>query len=307
MLATPSTLRSLSSGDLHRAGRGRGARRRLRKGGRARGMESDVAFHLLHHLMDVAVEHRHRAEALEQLKRPAAVLGAPAPFRINRPERDVREHHDRRRGRAVFHVGRKPGELVGAEIAEPAGFQIDDIDQADEMHTARIEAVPAGAFAAAAITIQIELAVLVEEIVLARHVMHVETRLRDDAVGVVEFGHLRQMADVAGMKHERRLCRHGVDLADRLFQRAARIGIGRLVETDMAIGDLQEGQSAHFFRRRPFNQAGGARHPGGDRPQNPGADPGHAFQHFPPVQPVALVKLSHFFLLVPDIVSRLAW
>src|ERR1700733_6584786 len=51
--------------DFHRPRRGRGARRRLRERGRARGVERDVAFHLLHHLVDVAVEHRHLTEALE--------------------------------------------------------------------------------------------------------------------------------------------------------------------------------------------------------------------------------------------------
>src|SRR6478735_2544568 len=47
---------------LHRARRRRGARRGLWKGGRSGGMKGDVALDLLHHLMDVAVEHRHRAE-----------------------------------------------------------------------------------------------------------------------------------------------------------------------------------------------------------------------------------------------------
>src|SRR3954471_8490207 len=76
-------------GDLHRSGGGRGARRRLREGGRARGVERDIAFHLLHHLMDVTVQHRHRAEILEIIQRAGAVLRAPAPGRIDRPERDV--------------------------------------------------------------------------------------------------------------------------------------------------------------------------------------------------------------------------
>src|SRR6478736_2283350 len=71
--------------DLHRTRRGGGARRRLREGGRARGVEGDVALDLLHHLMDVAVEHGDRAETLDVFERAAAVLGAPAPFRIDGP------------------------------------------------------------------------------------------------------------------------------------------------------------------------------------------------------------------------------
>ena len=122
------------------------------------------------------------------------------------------------------------------------------------MHAVGVERVPAGAFGAAAVTIQVELAVLVEEIVLARHVMHVELRLRDDAVGVVELGHLRQMADVAGVNHERRLYRHRLDPVDRLLQRAARVRIGRLVEADMAVADLQEGEAGGLGRQRGFDQ-----------------------------------------------------
>src|SRR5690348_11435485 len=69
--------------DLHRAGRGGAARRRLRKRSRARGVEGDVALDLLHHLVDVAVEHGHRTKTLHELERAPAILGAPAPFRIH--------------------------------------------------------------------------------------------------------------------------------------------------------------------------------------------------------------------------------
>ena len=51
------------------SGRRRSTGRRLREGGRARGMEGDVAFNLLHHLVDVAVEHGHRAETLQVAER----------------------------------------------------------------------------------------------------------------------------------------------------------------------------------------------------------------------------------------------
>src|SRR3954453_368655 len=72
-------------GDLHWAGRGRSARCGLREGGGARGVEGDVAFDLLHHLMDMAVEHGHRAKAFEILQRAGAVFGTPTPGRIHRP------------------------------------------------------------------------------------------------------------------------------------------------------------------------------------------------------------------------------
>src|SRR5664279_3274113 len=73
--------------DLHRPGRGGGARRRLRERGRARGVEGDVALDLLHHLVDVAVQDGHGAKTFEVIQRTAAVFGAPAPLRIDGPQR----------------------------------------------------------------------------------------------------------------------------------------------------------------------------------------------------------------------------
>ena len=85
---------------------------------------------------------------------------------------------------------------------------------------------------------------------LARHVMHIELGLRDDAVGIVEFDRLGQMGDIAGVNHEGRLDRHGLDLGDALFEGAQRVGVGRLVEADMAVADLQEGHAGRFGRHR---------------------------------------------------------
>ena len=64
---------------------------RLGIGGGARSVEGDVAFHFLHDLMDVAVEDRHRAEACEELQSFGRIVCAPAPLRINRPQRNVGE------------------------------------------------------------------------------------------------------------------------------------------------------------------------------------------------------------------------
>ena len=75
---------------------------------------------------------------------------------------------------------------------------------------------------------------------LARHVVHVETRAADDLCGIVELLGLRQMGDVAGMEHERRLVGERLDLGDGLLQRAERVRIRGLVEADMAVGNLQE-------------------------------------------------------------------
>ena len=70
----------------------------------------------------------------------------------------------------------EPGELLGAEIAHAAGLEIDDVDEADEVHAGLVERIPAGALRALAVALEIGLAVvLVDDVVFARHVMRVET------------------------------------------------------------------------------------------------------------------------------------
>ena len=78
-LVMPSMERSCSAGTVIGPGRWRRAGRRLRKGGRARGVEGHVAFDLLHDLVDVAVQHGDRAEALQHSRAPAAPSSVPQP------------------------------------------------------------------------------------------------------------------------------------------------------------------------------------------------------------------------------------
>ena len=64
-----------------RAGRLGLAGFRLRIGRRPRGLEGDVALHFLHDLVDVPVEHRDGAEALDIGESLRGIAGAPAPLR----------------------------------------------------------------------------------------------------------------------------------------------------------------------------------------------------------------------------------
>src|ERR1700730_899753 len=121
-------------GDFQRSRRGRRTRRWLREGGRPGGVEGDVAFDFLHDLVNVAVEHRDRAEALEIVERARRVFGAPAPGWIDRPQRNVGEDDDRGRCRPALEVALQPFELLIAEIAQPASVEIDHVDEADEVH-----------------------------------------------------------------------------------------------------------------------------------------------------------------------------
>src|SRR5262249_13573487 len=250
---------------------------RLRERGRHGGMEGDVALNLLHHLVDVAIEHSHRAEPLQELESARAIVGAPAPLLEHGPQRDMREHHDRRLGGFSLEIVREPLELILAEIAEAAGLQIDHINEADEMHAVGIEAVPSSPLGILAVALAIELRLLVDEVMLARHVMHVERRLRDDAVGIVELGGFRQMRDVPGVDHECGFYWERLDLADRLLERADHIRIGGLVGAALAGADLQEGELASLGGEGAVNDPERAWHAARDRPQYPGSGPGHAF------------------------------
>ena len=73
---------------------------------------------------------------------------------------------------------------------------------------------------------------------------------------------------------------------DRLLERALGIRIGGLVEADMAVADLQEGEAvAASCGLRLSDQAERARHAAGDRPEHAGAGPGHAFEYLAPGGP----------------------
>src|SRR5712675_667060 len=50
------------------------------------------------------------------------VLGDPAPFRIDRPQRNMGEYDDRRGFRFSLEIILEPFKLLAAEIAEAAGL-----------------------------------------------------------------------------------------------------------------------------------------------------------------------------------------
>src|SRR5438034_4414040 len=97
------------------------------------------------------------------------------------------EQHDRRGLRFSLQVVFQPFELLVAETAEAAALEVRDINEADEMDAAGVERIPAGALGAAAVALLVELDFLIDDVVLARHIMHVELGLRDDTIGVIEL------------------------------------------------------------------------------------------------------------------------
>src|ERR1700685_4672616 len=95
------------------------------------------------------------------------------------------------------------------------------------------------------------------------------------------------------MDHESWLLRQRDDFAHGLLKRAKRVGIGWLVEADMAVADLQECQALGFLRLRLAHDAQRVRHAAGDGPQHAGADPGHAFENFASVDAIVAVEIAH--------------
>src|SRR3954468_1906518 len=165
------------------------------------------------------------------------------------------------------------------------------------MHAAGVERVPAEPARAAAISLAIKLHLVVDDVVLARHVVHVELCLRNDLLGIVEFGRLREMRDVAGVDHEGWLRRHCLDLADGLFERAIDVRVRGLVESHVAVADLQEGERTCALRHRLVDKPERARYAASDCPEDAGPRPGHAFENFAAVNAIVIRLIgAHFYL-----------
>ena len=143
------------------------------------------------------------------------IIGAPAPIFGDRPQWDVGEDDNRRRGGKALHIIGKPSELLRPEIAHAAGLEVHHIVETDEMDTVLVEGIPACALGVLAVALEIGFERhFVEVIVLARHVVHVEAHAADDLRSIVEFFWLRQMGDVTGMEHECRLVGQSLNLGD---------------------------------------------------------------------------------------------
>ena len=178
-------------------------------------MKCDVPLDLLHRLVDVAVEHGHGAKALEVGERLRAVVRPPSPVRVHRPQRDVREHDDRRVAAQSLHVILEPFELVVTEGAKPARFEVEDVDQGHKMNTVVVEAIPTVTTRLLAIACEVLFAVVVEHVVLARDVVNVlRFATFEHLFQRVEFARLGQVTEVARVQEKRRRRRQRIDPVD---------------------------------------------------------------------------------------------
>src|SRR5579862_5290963 len=245
-------------------------------------MKGDVPLHLLHGLMDVAVENGYRTKSLQIGEGLLAIVCAPAPLRIDRPQRYMRKQDDRRAALQPGDILLEPGELVVAQRSETAGLQIHDVHEAHEMNSVAIEAMPAIAHGSLAKALAEHRAVVVEYVMFAGNI--------EDALGLqalerfgqrVELRRFREMSEVAGMQNERRGRRQCIHFGNRFTQGGGHVRIGRLIETDMAIADLNEAEVALEVTHvvlHDIAQREGLQNPAFHHAERPGARPGHTLQ-----------------------------
>src|SRR5580658_3604445 len=154
----------------------------------------------------------------------------------------VREQDNRSTGGFRSQVVFEPFQLVRTKLAQP--LQGSDIHQSHEVDALLIEAVPASPFAALAVSFQILFSIVDGNIVLAGNIEHLFLRTGENPFRAVELSGLGRMTYIAGVDDELRRLRKSVDLIDRCLQRTSDICVSRLVETDVAVADLDEVQIA---------------------------------------------------------------
>ena len=108
-----------------------------------------------------------------------------------------------------------------------------------------VKAVPTISLAPLAETLEILFAVVVEHVMLTGHIEDLAgLHAFQDLVQGVEFPGFRKLTEVAGVKHECGRHWQGIDFCNRFLQGGGYIWVGRLIEADMAVADLQEAQFA---------------------------------------------------------------
>src|SRR6185437_14312815 len=130
------------------------------------------------------------------------ILRTPAPLGIDRPHRHVREDHERSARAALPQVLIEPAQLLWTEPPESALCQFQYIDQPDEVHALRIEAVPATRAMAAPEALEEEPAIVTDRVVLSRDVEDVALHALHDPGGGRELLARGQMAHIPGVDHE---------------------------------------------------------------------------------------------------------
>src|ERR1700728_4836853 len=101
------------------------------------------------------------------------------------------------------------------------------------------------------------------------------------------------MCQVSGVQQEFGLNVQRPDLIDRGLQGACYVGVRRLVESEMAVADLNEAQAAIVFACGVLlSEGAGAGYTGFHGPDKSGACPYHALQEAAAIDSVVVVIMS---------------
>src|SRR5262249_12878746 len=151
--------------------------------------------------------------------------------------------------------------------------------ETDEMHALVVKALPGLASGGLAEALEKQFPVVAGDVVFAWDIEHVPlTKAPENLVQGVELGGLGKVREVAGVENQVRLLDGSVDLVDGDLQRTINVSVGRLVEADVAVADLNKSEVGGFglaFLRAEQPRTGYA---AGERPDYSGAGPLHALQ-----------------------------
>ncbi len=123
-VSDPEQCAKLLRGHLHRPRRFSLAGLRLGKRGGSGRVKGNGAFHLLHGLVNMAVQYSHGSESLQIAQCLRAIVCSPTPLRIYGPQRNVREDNDGNAGCQWFQIQFQPLQLVelqGTRVLRPSG------------------------------------------------------------------------------------------------------------------------------------------------------------------------------------------
>src|SRR5258708_16187424 len=114
----------------------------------------------------------------------------------------------------------QPRDLLRAKRAKAARFQVEHIDETDEVHARMIEAVPTAAVRALPIALEVPCTVVRRDVMLARDIEDaIGLQTLQHFVGGVELLRLRELRDIARVQHEGRALWQRVHSRYRLLKR----------------------------------------------------------------------------------------
>src|SRR5215470_3266098 len=164
------------------------------------------------------------------------------PLRVHRPEGHMGEDDQRSAAAQTLDIFLEPVELSRPEASHSARFEVEHVDESDEVDPFVVKALPTGARRPVEAS-EVFLAAIGEHVVLAGNVEHARgPRVLESFGHRVEGSRFLSMSDVARMNDERRGWLEGLDPCDGLRECAERIRIRFSLEADVRVTDLHEAE-----------------------------------------------------------------